>query len=116
MATKIDSGMLHAALLGYQIQLEQLNRKIDAIRARLRAPRFPPLPQFRRPGGPPRKHLISAEGRARIAAAQRKRWAEMKKKGLKCGLHPALLLVCGEFLPVFVVPFAAHQREGELLS
>jgi hypothetical protein len=37
---------------------------------------FPPIEQER----PTRKRRISAEGRVRIATAQRKRWAKVKKK------------------------------------
>jgi topoisomerase IA-like protein len=37
-----------------------------------------------RPGRKPgRKHVMSAEGRARIAAAQRARWAKQKKAAKK---------------------------------
>jgi hypothetical protein len=80
MATKIDTSLLSAALVGYQAQLEEVDRKITALRARLGGARTPTASG----AGmimqkPRRKHLISAEGRARIAAAQRKRWAEMKK-------------------------------------
>jgi hypothetical protein len=73
-----DPGMLQAALLGYQQQLEEINAKIADLRRRLgtrsnsasgSAPARPPQ----------KKHRISAEGRARIAAAQRRRWATAKK-------------------------------------
>lgn len=76
MARKIDAGILSAALVGYQAQLVEIDRKIQTIHAKLGA-RTIALPGA---GKPARKHLISSEGRARIAAAQRKRWAAMKKK------------------------------------
>ena len=76
MATKFDDSILSAALVGYQAQLEEVNREIEALRARLGGAR---KSVDWREEKPRRKHIISAEGRARIAAAQRKRWAEMKK-------------------------------------
>jgi hypothetical protein len=76
MATKFDNSILSAALVGYQAQLEEVNRKIKGLRARLGGARAPAASHGEKPR---RKHLISAEGRARIAAAQRKRWAAMKK-------------------------------------
>lgn len=78
MGTKIDTSILSAALLGYQTQLDQVNRQIRQIRARLGGAR-PTVDESA--DKPRRKHLISAEGRARIAEAQRKRWADMKKTG-----------------------------------
>ena len=72
-----DPGILQAALLGYQQQLEQINAKVADLRKRLgarSAPAAGPAPRT-----PHKKHRISAEGRARIAAAQRKRWAASKK-------------------------------------
>lgn len=77
MATKIDHSILSAALLGYQTQLAQINRKIQEIRTRLKDATAPSAPE---PAKPRRNHIISAEGRARIAAAQRKRWEEAKQR------------------------------------
>jgi hypothetical protein len=74
-----DPGLLQAALLGYQQQLEEINVKIADLRRRLgarSAPAAGPAPRT-----PQKKHRISAEGRARLAAAQRKRWAAAKKSG-----------------------------------
>src|SRR4051794_21360672 len=77
MRKENDSGILQAALLGYQQQLESINAKIADLRRRLGARSTPAA------GSAPRtsqkKHRISAEGRARIAAAQRRRWAATKK-------------------------------------
>ena len=73
-----DPGILQAALLGYQQQLEVVTAKIADLRRRLggrnaAAPGLAPA----RPSQ--KKHRISPEGRARIAAAQRRRWAATKK-------------------------------------
>src|SRR3954454_10330397 len=77
MRKENDPGILQAALLGYQQQLDELNAKIADLRRRLgtrSAPAAGPAPRT-----PQKKHRISAEGRARIAAAQRRRWAASKK-------------------------------------
>jgi hypothetical protein len=53
-----------------------LNAKIADIKKRLG------VKSFRRPSatvGQTKTHRMSSEGRARIAAAQRKRWAAVKK-------------------------------------
>ena len=72
-----DPGMLQAALLGYQQQLEVINAKIAELKRRLGGRAVATAAVGARP--PQKKHRISPEGRARIAAAQRKRWAAAKK-------------------------------------
>jgi hypothetical protein len=71
--------LLAAALIGYQQQLNEIQSKIAEIRGKLgNAPvarsTKPPAPVARR-----KKRRMSAEGRARIAEAQRARWAKAKK-------------------------------------
>jgi hypothetical protein len=79
MKKENDPGILQAALLGYQQQLEEINGKIADLRRRLGSRGNTPAT-----GAAPRtqqkKHRISPEGRARIAAAQRRRWAAAKKQ------------------------------------
>ena len=75
MTTQIDTGILGAALIGYQRQLEQVQEKIEEIRARLGGRKAMVLAG--RTDAPPNR--ISPAGRARIAAAQRKRWRAAKK-------------------------------------
>jgi len=71
-----DTNTLEAALIGYQQQYDAINARVAELRRALgikssvRAAGSKTLPN------PKRK--ISAAGRARIAAAQRKRWAESK--------------------------------------
>jgi hypothetical protein len=72
-----DAGMLQAALLGYQQQLQVINAKIAELKRRLGGRAVVSAAVAARP--PQKKHRISPEGRARIAAAQRKRWAAAKK-------------------------------------
>ena len=76
MKREEHSGILQAALLGYQQQLEVINAKIAELKRRLGGRRAPAGVSAR---PPQKKHRISAEGRARIAAAQRKRWAAAQK-------------------------------------
>lgn len=60
-----------AALRGFLAQLADIDKQISRLRARLHGRRVPE-PRAER------KHRISAEGRARIAAAQHKRWARVR--------------------------------------
>ena len=78
---RLDNSILEAALLGYQAEQKRIQAAIADIQKRLggkstTAPKS--APPARR-----KKHRISAEGRARIAAAQRKRWAASKKEDAK---------------------------------
>jgi hypothetical protein len=73
-----DASLLHAALLGYQSQLEKITSAIADLQKRLGNADAGGVPaQGRAPRR--KKRRISAEGRARIAEAQRKRWADQKK-------------------------------------
>jgi hypothetical protein len=66
------------AIVGYQSELERLSAKIVEIKAQL-GQRGPGRPKTAATGtahaGPQQRRTISAAGRARIAAAQRARWA-----------------------------------------
>ena len=81
---KIDADILEMAIIGYQNRLETVSAEIDAIKARLgkRGPGRPKTIAGTRHQGPDRKPL-SAAARARIAAAQRVRWAAYKKDKAK---------------------------------
>jgi len=74
-----DPGILQAALVGYQHQLDEINAKIAELRRRLGGGRTTSAAPSSGGSGNQKKHRISAEGRARIAAAQRRRWAAAKK-------------------------------------
>jgi len=83
-----DASLLTAALEGLELQRTRLDEQIQKVRAMLRkggsgkaaveaaAPAAP-----KAAGGPRKRRKLSAEGRARIAEAQRKRWAASRKKG-----------------------------------
>jgi hypothetical protein len=73
---------MEAALVGYQRQLEEIQTKMAELRRRLgRSAGHAPAAVKHSAGASKagRKHRMSAEGRARIAAAQRARWAKFKK-------------------------------------
>ena len=79
--------MLAMALVGYELEKQKIEEKIRQIRARLgggkTAGRGAPAPA--NAGGPRRRRTLSAGARRRIAAAQRKRWAEHRKKLAQSG-------------------------------
>lgn len=89
MSLQLDSGTLQAALAGYQQQLEHIEARMAELRRQLRAgaPNAKSTASANaapaRAGRRPRKHRMSAEGRARIAAAQRARWARVKGAKVK---------------------------------
>lgn len=63
---------LRMALVGYEAERLRIEAAIAGLRRRLgsKAPTS---------AAPQKKHRISPEGRARIAAAQRRRWAAARK-------------------------------------
>ena len=79
MAISLDKATLEAALIGYRAQLQQIEAKMTEIRRLLSGAGAVP-PVKRAPGAATgkQKHRMSAEGRARIAEAQRARWAKVK--------------------------------------
>ena len=77
MSLSLDKATLEAALIGYQQQLQQIQAKMAELRRHLGD-----KPAAERPHKVvvvKQKHTMTAEGRARIAAAQRARWAKAKK-------------------------------------
>jgi hypothetical protein len=89
MAIQMDTATLQAALVGYQQQLEMIQQKMAEIRRSLG--KSASVPAAKTNGvvshagvkTAPRKHRMSEEGRARIAAAQRARWAKSKRAAKK---------------------------------
>jgi hypothetical protein len=71
------------AIVGYENQLERLSAKMAEIKAQLNQ-RGPGRPKATATGtdraGPQKRRTISRAGRARIAAAQRARWAAQKQQ------------------------------------
>lgn len=70
----LDPALLRAALIGYENQLAQINQAMTDIRRQLKMTgSSDPAPAKERERG------MSAAARKRIAAAQKKRWAEYRK-------------------------------------
>lgn len=75
-----DLTTLQMALVGYQIEKQKIEDKIRQIQSQLKG-RHVALPSDaagRRASGV--KRVLSASARRRIAAAQKKRWAEHRKR------------------------------------
>jgi hypothetical protein len=77
MPTKLDNDILAAAIEGFEAQKKRLDAQIAEIRQQMTggSARAAAAPE---PGRKRRK--MSAAGRKRIAEAQRKRWADVKKQ------------------------------------
>jgi hypothetical protein len=70
--------MLEMALIGYQIEKQKIEEKIQQINGQLRGKKgFASSAATDKPAGV--KRMLSPEARKRIAAAQRKRWAEHRR-------------------------------------
>ena len=78
-----DNSILEMALVGYQSHLDAISAKLADIKAQL-GKRGPGRPKATAAGtdhaGPAKRHTISKAGRARIAAAQKARWAAQKQQ------------------------------------
>jgi hypothetical protein len=74
---RYDSTILEMALVGYQAEKEEIESTIREIQAQLKGSRDRSAPAAAKQRGGPR--VLSAAARERIAAAQRKRWAEFHK-------------------------------------
>jgi hypothetical protein len=73
-----DIMTLQMALVGYQIERQKIEEKIKAIEAQLGGRKaLQPAADATSPAKP--KRVLSASARRRIAAAQKKRWAEHRK-------------------------------------
>ena len=79
MARIDDFFILQAALEGYQTELARITAAITDLQKRLGKRGGDGIPGTFRKAPTRKTHHISAEGRARIAEAQRKRWAAAKK-------------------------------------
>ena len=72
----VDRTLLEAALYGYERQRDEIEAKIAEIRSHMSGTK--PAAVAAAPGQP-KKRVMNAAARRRIAAAQRKRWAEYKR-------------------------------------
>jgi len=77
---KLTRPIIEAAIVGFESQREKLAEQIAGLRALLNGQ--PGESTAATPAAPKRgRGKMSAAARARIAAAQRKRWAESRKQG-----------------------------------
>jgi hypothetical protein len=75
-----DTSTLQMALVGYQIEKEKIEAKISEIQAQLKGKRTPVSAGAAKPEPAAGKRYLSPAARKRIALAQKKRWAEHRKK------------------------------------
>ena len=73
-----DSTTLQMALIGYQIEKDKIEAKIKEIQGQLKGKKVSiSSTGAEKPAGV--KRVLSPEARKRIAAAQKKRWAEHRR-------------------------------------
>lgn len=85
-----DSSTLQMALVGYQIEKEKIEDKIRAIQAQLKGKRTS-LSSNSEAGTAPAapKRILSPAARKRIALAQKKRWAEHRRRAAQAAKQEA---------------------------
>ena len=86
--TRLDSSILSAALEGLEQQQRKIDEQIREVRSMLghRGPGRPAKHAATQTDGPVRKRRsMSASAKRRIAAAQKKRWAEYHKRQKAAG-------------------------------
>jgi cell division septum initiation protein DivIVA len=74
--SKEDRTILEMALVGYLHERERIESKIEELQKQLKGKPAAAAPKSKRGG----KRVLSAAARNRIAAAQKKRWAEHRKR------------------------------------
>jgi hypothetical protein len=74
-----DAGTLQMALVGFQIEKQRIEAKMQEIQAQLKGRRAA-MPSDGGEAPAPRKRELSDAARKRIANAQKKRWAEHRKR------------------------------------
>ena len=78
-----DLTTLQMALVGYQIERQKIDDKIREIQTRLGGRAGAAQTASKKSGGV--KRVLSPAARRRIAAAQKKRWAEHRKRMAQSG-------------------------------
>jgi hypothetical protein len=78
---RVEGNLLAMALVGYESEKARIEAAIAEIRAQLgqRGPGRPKAASVTTEPTGPKRRTLSASARKRIAAAQRKRWAALKK-------------------------------------
>jgi hypothetical protein len=83
MPKTADANMLQMALIGYEAERQKIQDKIAEIRARLDGRSGRATSPKAGAAVPRTRRKMSAAARRRIAAAQRLRWIEYRKKKQK---------------------------------
>lgn len=84
-----DTTTLEAALVGLELKKSEIDGLISKIKKQLGGRSSSAMSASSTPasaksqGGPRKKRVLSAEARKRIAAAQKRRWAEHRKAQAK---------------------------------
>lgn len=73
-----DLTTLEMALVGYEFEKRKIEDRISELKARIKGRRTPAGPAGKK--APGTKRFLSAAARGRIAAAQKRRWAEHRKR------------------------------------
>jgi hypothetical protein len=73
-----DLSTLRMALVGYQLEKQKIDAKINEIQAKLKGKAVAAPADGTKADTP--KRVLSPAARKRIAAAQKKRWAEHRKR------------------------------------
>ena len=73
-----DLSTLQMALVGYQLEKQRIDARIQEIQAKLKGKTIASPAGVAKPEGV--KRVLSPAARKRIAAAQKKRWAEHRKR------------------------------------
>jgi len=79
-----DLTTLQMALVGYQMERQRIDERIREIQAKLKG-KHVAMPSAGGDKKPAVKRVLSPEARKRIAAAQKKRWAEHRKRQAAAG-------------------------------
>jgi len=88
---QINRAIIDAAIAGFEQQKRHIDETLAGLRAQLNgytAKATERIAKVAETAPARRKHTISAAGRARMAAAQKKRWAERKKQGSEPTAEP----------------------------
>jgi hypothetical protein len=82
-----DLATLEMALVGYRLERQKIDEKIREIERQLKGRRSSSTGAEETTGASRPKRVLSAAARRRIGAAQKKRWAEHRKRMSQTAKH-----------------------------
>ena len=83
--SKQDPSILAMALVGYEFEKKKIDERIKEIRAQLSGAKAAEKTNSAGDDKAPKRRKLSVAARKRIAAAQKKRWAEHRKALAQAG-------------------------------